>query len=47
MAVVMSMVWAEVTPAQYDTVRHAVGWEELALPGPSSTRPGSTPGACT
>ncbi|GAA2794797.1 hypothetical protein GCM10010441_20060 [Kitasatospora paracochleata] len=33
MAVVMSMVWAEVTPAQYDTVRHAVGWEELAPAG--------------
>ena len=27
MAVVMIMHWAEATPAQYDQVRDAVGWE--------------------
>ncbi|MFG2818709.1 hypothetical protein ACGFX4_04695 [Kitasatospora sp. NPDC048365] len=33
MAVVMSMVWAGVSPAQYDTVRDAVDWEQLAPAG--------------
>ncbi|MFE7836372.1 hypothetical protein ACFU53_10030 [Streptomyces sp. NPDC057474] len=33
MAVVMSMHWAEVTPDQYDTVRDAVGWEEIPAAG--------------
>ncbi|OIJ68160.1 hypothetical protein [Streptomyces mangrovisoli] len=33
MAVVLSMAWAGVTPEQYDAVRDAVGWEELAPAG--------------
>ncbi|WP_328744279.1 hypothetical protein OHT57_02970 [Streptomyces sp. NBC_00285] len=33
MTVVMSMSWAGVTPEQYDTVREAVGWEEVAPAG--------------
>ncbi|GDY70915.1 hypothetical protein SAV31267_004000 [Streptomyces avermitilis] len=33
MAMVMSMHWAGVTPEQYDTVRDAVGWEEIPAAG--------------
>ncbi|WP_371579133.1 hypothetical protein [Streptomyces sp. NBC_01314] len=33
MAVVMSMLWAEVTPEQYDTVRDAVDWEGVPAAG--------------
>ncbi|GAA2748886.1 MULTISPECIES: hypothetical protein [Kitasatospora] len=33
MAVVMSMLWAEATPEQYDTVRAAVDWEEVPAAG--------------
>ncbi|MFF5361133.1 hypothetical protein ACFY4I_17345 [Streptomyces scabiei] len=33
MAVVMSMLWAEVTPQQYDAVRDAVDWEEVPAAG--------------
>ncbi|MEE1786656.1 hypothetical protein PUR71_27695 [Streptomyces sp. SP17BM10] len=33
MAVVMSMRWAGTTPEQYDAVRDAVRWEELAPAG--------------
>ncbi|MEU8923664.1 hypothetical protein AB0D10_22420 [Kitasatospora sp. NPDC048545] len=33
MAVVMAMRWTGVTPGQYDTVRDAVRWEELAPAG--------------
>ncbi|MFD9597326.1 hypothetical protein ACFWA9_31865 [Kitasatospora sp. NPDC059973] len=29
MAVVMSMLWADATPEQYDTVRDAVDWEQV------------------
>ncbi|NEC85358.1 hypothetical protein G3I71_05820 [Streptomyces sp. SID12501] len=29
----MSMSWAGVSPEQYDTVRDAVGWEEVAPSG--------------
>ncbi|WP_406192789.1 hypothetical protein OH807_01590 [Kitasatospora sp. NBC_01560] len=29
MAVVMSMLWAEATPEQYDAVRDAVDWEQV------------------
>ncbi|MEZ0065731.1 hypothetical protein ABIA32_001731 [Streptacidiphilus sp. MAP12-20] len=35
MAVVMSMLWAGVTPAQYNAVRDRVRWEELAPAGGS------------
>ncbi|WP_328838409.1 hypothetical protein [Streptomyces europaeiscabiei] len=33
MAVVMSMLWADVTAEQYDTVRDAVDWEETPAAG--------------
>lgn len=33
MAVVLAMHWAGVTPEQYDTVRDAVGWEEISPAG--------------
>ncbi|MFM9699283.1 class I SAM-dependent methyltransferase [Streptomyces europaeiscabiei] len=33
MAVVMSMLWADVTAEQYDTVRDAVDWEEVPAAG--------------